>query len=407
MFTDYLRISINNLLQRKTRSFLTIIGIVIGIMAVVALISIGQGLQESITGQFEKIGSDRIIIQGGIMSYGSPGLGSDKLTQDDFEVIRDVLGVKTAAPVSFKIVEIEYKENRGITMISAMHEDYVEEMFLGMDLYEIEKGDMPKKGNRGNICIGSRLASGDFWGEDGPKMIIRSKITLGETNFEKEFRVNCIMKETGSPDDDSAIYMLMEDFKEIFNEPADEYGVIFAKTKEGFDVDKVAEEIEEELKDARGDENFQVATLEQVIESFGSILGILNMFLVGIAAISLLVGGIGIMNTIYTSVLERTREIGIMKSIGAKNNDILLIFLIEAGTLGLIGGIIGCGIGILLGKAVELAAHESGFTLFNALISPGLILGALMFSIAVGVVSGMLPARQASRLKPVDALRFD
>jgi len=407
MFTDYLRISINNLLQRKTRSFLTIIGIVIGIMAVVALISIGQGLQESITGQFEKIGSDRIIIQGGIMSYGSPGLGSDKLTQDDFEVIRDVLGVKTAAPVSFKIVEIEYKENRGITMISAMHEDYVEEMFLGMDLYEIEKGDMPKKGNRGNICIGSRLASGEFWGEDGPKMIIRSKITLGETNFEKEFRVNCIMKETGSPDDDSAIYMLMEDFKEIFNEPADEYGVIFAKTKEGFDVDKVAEEIEEELKDARGDENFQVATLEQVIESFGSILGILNMFLVGIAAISLLVGGIGIMNTIYTSVLERTREIGIMKSIGAKNNDILLIFLIEAGTLGLIGGIIGCGIGILLGKAVELAAHESGFTLFNALISPGLILGALMFSIAVGVVSGMLPARQASRLKPVDALRFD
>jgi len=376
-------------------------------MAVVALISIGQGLQESITGQFEKIGSDRIIIQGGIMSYGSPGLGSDKLTQDDFEVIRDVLGVKTAAPVSFKIVEIEYKENRGITMISAMHEDYVEEMFLGMDLYEIEKGDMPKKGNRGNICIGSRLASGEFWGEDGPKMIIRSKITLGETNFEKEFRVNCIMKETGSPDDDSAIYMLMEDFKEIFNEPADEYGVIFAKTKEGFDVDKVAEEIEEELKDARGDENFQVATLEQVIESFGSILGILNMFLVGIAAISLLVGGIGIMNTIYTSVLERTREIGIMKSIGAKNNDILLIFLIEAGTLGLIGGIIGCGIGILLGKAVELAAHESGFTLFNALISPGLILGALMFSIAVGVVSGMLPARQASRLKPVDALRFD
>ena len=249
MFTDYLKLSINNLLQRKTRSFLTIIGIVIGIMAVVALISIGQGLQESIIGQFEKIGSDRIIIQGGIMSYGGPGTGSEKLTQDDFEVIQDVPGVKTAAPVSFKMVEIEYKEREGIAPISAMHEDYVEEMFLGMDLYEIEKGDMPKKGNSGNICVGSRLASGDFWGEDGPEMDIRSKITLGETNFEKELRVNCIMKETGSPDDDSAIYMLMADFKEIFNEPADEYGVIFAKTKEGFDVDKVAEEIEEELKE--------------------------------------------------------------------------------------------------------------------------------------------------------------
>jgi len=407
MFTEYLGISLNNLRQRRIRSFLTIIGIVIGIMAVVALISIGQGLQDSITGQFEKIGSDRIIIEGGIMSYSSPGLGSEKLTHDDFEVIKDVPGVKTAAPVSFKVVEIEYEEREGITAISAMHEDYVEEMFLGMDLYEIEKGDMPKKGIRGHICIGSRLSSGEFWGEDGPEMGLRSKITLGETESEKEFKVTCIMEETGAPDDDSAIYMLMEDFKEIFNEPADEYNIIFAKTKEGFDVDEVAEKIKEELKDARGDEDFQVSTLEQVIESFGSILGVMNMFLIGIAAISLLVGGIGIMNTMYTSVLERTREIGIMKAIGARNNDILMVFLIEAGALGLVGGILGCVVGIMIGKAVEAVAHESGFTLFKALVSPELIAGSLLFSILVGIISGVLPAMQASKLKPVDALRFD
>jgi len=407
MFTDYIRISLNNLRQRKLRSFLTIIGIVIGIMAVVALISVGQGLQESITGQFEKIGSDRIIVQGGLMNYGAPGMGSEKLTKKDFDVITDVSGVKTAAPVSIKITQIKYKELEGITTISAMHEDYVQEMFLGMGLYEIEKGDVPKKGNRRHICIGSRLASGEFWGDEGPEISLRDKITLGETNFEKEFKITCIMKETGAPDDDSAIYMLMEDFNEIFNQPPDEYGMIFVKTKAGFDVKEVAEKIKEELKDSRGDENFQVSTLEQVIESFGSILGILNMFLIGIAAISLFVGGIGIMNTIYTSVTERTREIGIMKAIGAKNSDILLIFLIEAGVLGFIGGVIGCGIGIMLGKAVELAAHQSGFTLFNALISPGLIAGAMLFSILVGVISGILPARQASQLKPVDALRFD
>ena len=142
-------------------------------------------MQDSIKGQFEKIGSDRIIIQGGIVTYGPPGTGSEKLTQDDFDVIRKVTGVKTAAPVSFKIAKIEYKDLEGVTAISAMHWDYVDEMFVGMELYEVEFGDLPKKNVRGNICIGSRLASGEFWGEDVPEMNLKSKIILGETEYKK------------------------------------------------------------------------------------------------------------------------------------------------------------------------------------------------------------------------------
>ena len=123
--------------------------------------------------------------------------------------------------------------------------------------------------------------------------------------------------------------------------------------------------------------------------------------------IAIIVGGIGIMNTMYTSVLQRTRDIGIMKAIGAKNSDILLIFLIESGILGLVGGAIGILIGVALSKLVEFASFQSGITLFQAYFPWYLIAGALAFSFIVGVLSGILPARQASKLKPVDALRYE
>jgi len=138
------------------------------------------------------------------------------------------------------------------------------------------------------------------------------------------------------------------------------------------------------------------------------VLDIVQAVLVGIAAISLLVGGIGIMNTMYTSVVERTKEIGIMKAIGARNEDILYIFLFEAGLLGLVGGLIGVIIGFGLSKGAEYIATISlGTNLLQASVDIWLVLGALLFSFVVGIASGVLPAYQASKLKPVDALRYE
>ncbi|ODS38861.1 MAG: hypothetical protein A7316_06905 [Candidatus Altiarchaeales archaeon WOR_SM1_86-2] len=408
MVTDYIRISLNNIRQRKLRSFLTVIGIVIGIMAVVALISIGQGLQDSVIEEFEKIGYDKIIVQGGVVTYGPPGSSPEKLTQKDLDVVEDVRGVDGATAGSFKFTQFKYKNRESVTMVGAYPDEDFADMFDELQSYQIEYGSSPDKNERGKVCIGSRLASGEIWGEEGPEMNLRSKLTVvGEGGNEKEFTVACIVKETGSPSDDSIVYMFITDFRELFNEPPDEFGAIYVKVKEGFDVDAVADEIAEELEDARGNDDFQVSTMEQVINTFEQVFGIMNMVLIGIAAISLVVGGIGIMNTVYTSVLERTREIGVMKAIGAKNSDILVIFLFEAGTLGLIGGAIGCFIGIMLGKIVEVVAHQSGYSFFQTLVSPELIAGSLLFSIVVGMISGILPSRQASRLKPVDALRYE
>jgi putative ABC transport system permease protein len=156
-----------------------------------------------------------------------------------------------------------------------------------------------------------------------------------------------------------------------------------------------------------GEENFAVQTSEQLIEVFGSILAIIQIVLVGIAGISLLVGGVGIMNTMYTSVMERTREIGIMKAIGARRRYILALFLIESGLMGAVGGVIGVIFGLMIAFTVEFIAKTSGFVYLNVQISPWLVLFGVGFAYIVGSVAGILPAIKAIKMQAVDALHFE
>ena len=188
--------------------------------------------------------------------------------------------------------------------------------------------------------------------------------------------------------------------------------MIIAKLKTGEEPSKVAENIEEDLRKYRneeeGSENFQVSTSEELMASFAMILGVVQAVIVGIAAISLLVGAVGIMNTMYTSVVERTKEIGLMKAVGARNSDITLVFLFESGLLGLAGGVLGVLLGATFGKIAEIMAQQAlGSNTFAAAITPTLVLGALAFAFVIGTISGVLPARQASTLKPADALRYE
>jgi putative ABC transport system permease protein len=174
---------------------------------------------------------------------------------------------------------------------------------------------------------------------------------------------------------------------------------------------EVAEDVEKNLRRERdeeiGEETFSVETPEQLLESFASVLSIVQAILVGIAAISLIVGAVGIMNTMYTAVLERTKEIGIMKSIGAKNSAIQAIFLIESGLLGLVGGIIGIIIGLGLSKLVEVIANQAWGAAITVAMPAWLILGALAFAFLLGMGSGFFPARHASLQNPVDSLQYE
>jgi putative ABC transport system permease protein len=200
-----------------------------------------------------------------------------------------------------------------------------------------------------------------------------------------------------------------KDMKKLLN-INDEYDLIVAQVSNSNQAEAVAEKIKEALRKDRkekiGEEDFSVQTPLQSISSVNTILNIINLIVGGIAAISLLIGGIGIANTMYTSVLERTKEIGTMKAVGAKNSDILYIFIIESGLLGLIGGIMGAGLGIFLAFGVSGIANAAfGSQILSVQISYLLIFGSIAFALAIGLASGLIPAFQASKLKPVEALR--
>jgi len=188
--------------------------------------------------------------------------------------------------------------------------------------------------------------------------------------------------------------------------------MIVAQANLGEDPEKIADDITKELRRERnvqeGKEDFTVETPNQLAESFNVILDIVQIVLIGIAGISLLVGGIGIMNTMYTTVLERTKEIGVMKAMGARNSHILYLFVVESGLYGLGGGIVGVLIGISIAKLVEaIFIAVLGPALLSVEISWPLLVSTLLFSFIVGCLSGIAPARVAAKMHPVDSLRYE
>ncbi|UCD04366.1 MAG: ABC transporter permease [Candidatus Woesearchaeota archaeon] len=409
MIEEYIRIALRSIRNRRKRSILNIISILIGITAIVALVSISEGMQNSIDEQFEMMGTNIIMIMpgagGGFSSFSSVGGSSSALTEHDLDIINRVRGVDLAGGLIMKIAKLEFRDNVGYTWVMGMPTDEAQDLFLNMENIQIAEGkEKFKETDRYVAGIGHAIASGDF---------LDKKVKLGDriTIDGQQFKVHSILEKIGSPEDDRSIFIPLETARNLFDEP-ENYFMIMANVKEGADPSKVAEDIKKDMRDDRnleeGEEDFSVETSEQLMETIASVLGIIQIVILGIAAVSLLVGGIGITNTMYTSVLEITRDIGVMKAIGAKNRHILLIFLLEAGIFGLLGGIIGTSIGIAMAKGVEFAADQYyGFGLLKVSISPLLVIGVLAFSFLIGIIAGLLPARKASKLKPVDALRYE
>jgi putative ABC transport system permease protein len=403
MLKDYFKFVLNNFVKRKTRSLLTIIGIFIGIAAVVAMVSLGQGMQQAINTEFEKAGANRIIITAGGMFFGPTGgsLSTTKLTEEDVEVVRDTEGIEEAYGIVSETTQVTYKGDTEYVSVWGLPTNtealrYIE----SIGFFDIEKGRDLKQNDRYVAILGNKIAFEIFDRE----VRLRDRIEIEG----KEFRVIGIQKKAGTVVHDILIRIPKDVAIDIF-EKEDEVDTIFARSKENYEISEVADRVKEELADFRGleegEEDFSVQTSQQSIENFNSLLNIVQIFLVGIAFISLIVGGVGIMNTMYTSVMERTPEIGIMKAIGAKNSDVMWIFLIESGLLGMIGGAIGITLGLMLSKLVEVIAISSGLSFFKSYMGLPLILGALFFSFIVGALSGMLPARQAALMNPVDALQ--
>lgn len=405
MILEYFKIGIQNIRSRKMRSWLTMLGIFIGIAAIVALLSLGQGLRNAIDEQFEMMGRDKIMITPG-QNFGFGGVaGQEILTEDDRDLIEKVNGVDITSGFLYKTVEVKYKNEVKTTFVTGIYTSGEEtEVMKSMQNWKTAEGRDLSKTDIYKVSVGCEVTK--------DKGLFKKGVALKETIelLGKEFRVIGAISCVGNKQDDTQLFIPIDTARDIFDEP-DKLDMIFVKIKEGYTPKLVAEKIEDKMRKDRdlkkGEENFQVQTSEQLIEVFGSILSIIEAVLVGIAAISLLVGGIGIMNTMYTSVLERTREIGVMKAIGARRRTILTIFLIESGLMGAVGGIIGVILGFVISYSVELGAKIAGFSYLSVKISPWLVLFGISFAFIVGSAAGLLPAIQATKLEAVDALRYE
>lgn len=403
MIKDHFAFSLISLRKRGLRSILTIMGIFIGIAAVISLISLGEGLRAAVLGQFSFLSTDILTVRASGLHFGPPGEAVVSPLQEayvsDLEHLR---GVDMAIGRIIEDAKLQFNGHADFTFATSMPNGEKREEVQRIAQFEIDKGRMLKDTDTRKVVLGSNYGLPERLGKAATP---RDRVTIQG----QEFQVVGILKKKGSFIVDNIILMNEDVVKELFS-ANETYDVIAIKVAEGAQMGAVKLRVEEFLRKERevkrGEEDFTVESPEQSIKNLDATLFAIQIFVYVIAGISIIVGGIGIANTMYTSVVERTRQIGIMKAIGATRTTIFSLFLIEAGLLGASGGIMG----ILIGIALAYGISFTGSALLNTdLIRVGmswfLIIGAFVFSLGIGTIAGMLPALQAAKLNPVDALR--
>ena len=401
---DYFNLALNNLRHRGIRSWLTLLGIFIGVMAVVSLISLGTGLKMAVGAQFGISSTEVISVQaGGISAAGPPGTGvTNKLTQDDAVAIQRLSSVDIAIPRLMPTGKMEYNNVVDFGMVISAPDG--EGRKIGYEIMEIEAevGRMLKDGEVNKVVLGWNFyKNDDVFGE---------AVVLGKTVLvqDEKFEVVGVLKKKGSFIFDNMILMNEDDVVDLFDYE-DDVDLIAVKVKSKDLMERAEEDIEKLMRKRRdvdvGKEDFSVSTPAAMMDTVNNVLGGVQAFIVIIASISILVGAVGIVNTMTTSVLERRKEIGIMKAIGARNSQIFMQFLIESGLLGLVGGFVGCVFGVLIGVVGVLGINSW----IGGDVAPSidfvLVGGALVGSFLIGAVAGIVPAMNAAGQNPVEALR--
>jgi len=379
------------------------IGIFIGIAAVVSLIGLGEGLRAGIMSQFDFLGTDILTVQASGLAFGPPGTGVITPLSDDLvDKISKVNGVETAYNRYLESSTVKFNDKQIIGMIASVPIGDNRKTFEEMLNVEAEEGRLLKDTDNKRVLVGSSYTSDATFGR-----VIKpsDRIELNGVSFE----VVGIMEKKGNFMLDGAFIINENVLLDVFGDD-DVVDIIAVKIRDEKQIDQVKENIEKLLRKERdvkkGEENFQVESAQNLINTLNSTLAAVNIFVVIIASISLLVGGIGIMNTMYTSVLERTKEIGIMKAIGARNSRIFKLFFIESGFLGMVGGIIGVILGLIFAYgSAFLGRLALGVDLIQARVPLFWIIFALLLSFGLGTLFGVIPAINASKLQPVDALR--
>lgn len=403
MFKEFIKIAIRNLKTRPIRSWLTMIGVVIGVFLIVSLMSLSEGVKSAVMSQLKMMGKDLIMVFPGEMSnLPTMMAGGLELSENDIEAVKKSEGVDTIVPMNYKGETVRHEEQVKTILVNGVSFEDGSDILKNDFGWTIKEGHWPLVGKK-EILVGSAVKTDVFKGlEAGDEVMINGK----------KFQVAGILNSLGNKQDDSAITADLDDFKSITGERKGAK-MILARIKQGYNVNDVVENIKASLAETRkrvrgSDEpSYSVLSSEKVMGIVNNLLGVIQIAIFGFASIAIVVGGIGIMNTMYTSVHERIKEIGVMKAIGAKNKTITTIFLIESGFFGLFGGLGGLILGLGLAKIIEIAVKTTGSLYLHASITPQLIIFSLAFSFAIGCVAGYLPSRSAAKMNPVDALRYE
>ncbi len=408
--------ALESLSGNKMRSGLTVLGIVIGVAAVIAMLAVGRGAEASITGSISSIGTNLLFVFKGGMENGGPGAphsittNDQPLTLEDADALTDPLqapSVLAVAPGLQANGLITYGvESASTTVIGSMPAESTVRNYVLIEGEFISEEHI--LGRASVVVLGPEAADNLFG---------RHVAVVGETiRIEGQpFRVIGVLEPRGggafgSEDNQVFIPLTTAQASLMRRATRNEVDIIYVQAVSAEAVPQAAEEVSQILRQRHrapiGDDDFTVFTQQQFLTTFSTITGVLTIFLGGIAGISLLVGGIGIMNIMLVSVTERTREIGLRKALGARKRDILIQFLTESSLLSLIGGIIGIMLGWLIGFTVGQIAAATG-TDFTPVVSLDAILLATIFSAAVGLFFGIYPANRAAGLEPVEALRYE
>lgn len=403
--SDMVSYSVKSLYHSQLRTWLTILGIVIGICSVIVLVSIGEGLNHSINDQLSQFGASTIIVVPVNIQSGSGGFSGPHsmttnglLTTNDLDTLKKIPDVELISPTLTQTVTVGFKNKSIGATISGIEPSVYQQVFSDIT---VEDGRYLSDADRNAVVLGNDIAATGF-GKEAVK--VNNYITIMGDNY----RVVGILKKTGNAfaSVDNSLYITATDARNLFSDRLGdkEVNAIVMKVRDGANVDDTAEEIKTLLRSKRGEregeEDFGVVTPSFISSTVGSITSLLTIFLGAIAAISLIVGGVGIMNTMFMSVVERTKEIGTLKAIGTSEKEILSIFLIESGIIGLIGGFIG----VVLAVAILFAIEQFGVPVY---MDPFVIVGAFVFSFMIGLLSGFIPARGAARISPLEALRYE
>ncbi len=380
---------------------MTILGIVIGIMLVVIILSLSGGIKNAVGKQLQMFGSNLIVIFPGKETNPLIGfLGDQSFRERDLMELEKIKGVKTIVPMEVRVMNIEYKGEKKSILVHAAPWRGMIEVFEQAQGLRLQEGRWPINDQANEVVLGYLTIN----------KLFKNKVRLGDEIIVKSKRMKVVgyVSEIGNQMDDNTIYISMDIFRNMTGIRGRERSA-FAIIKPGANINLVAKQIKFSLSKQEVVRDFSVITPEKAGRLVGNVLSIIEFILMIIAGISLLVGAVGIMNTMYTSVLERTRQIGVMKAIGASSDSILSLFLIESGMIGLVGGILGIVFGVTASYIISFIAVKFGIgNLFSfaSLDLLGLFV-ILIITFITGIVSGVLPARAAAKMEPAEALRYE